>query len=126
MISPEDILEILDNSKKQLIIVEGKNDKKALERFGCENIITIDKPLFKIVEEVEEKNVDEIIILTDLDSYGKKLYKYFYDELNKRGIRVDNKLRQMLSFTNINQIEGLVRFIDRQEEGVKKGIKRCF
>lgn len=108
-----EILQILNKSRKQLIIVEGKNDKKALEKFGCVNVITINKPLYKIIEDIESKNISEVIILTDLDSHGKKLYGYFYQEFTKRGIKVNNKLRHVLTYTHLDQIEGLPKFIKK-------------
>jgi 5S rRNA maturation endonuclease (ribonuclease M5) len=109
----ERLYETMDNSRDCLTIVEGKNDKRALERFGFSNILTLNKALFKVVEEVEAENAEEVIILTDLDAYGKKLYHYFFHECNKRGIKVNNQLRQILHFSELRQIEGLPRYLER-------------
>ena len=40
--------ELIDS--KTLIVVEGKNDKKALKKLGFDNIITLSTPLYQIVE----------------------------------------------------------------------------
>jgi len=58
---------------------------------------------------------EEVLLLTDLDQHGKGLYKYFYNELTRRGVRVNNRLRLMLTQTPIRHIEGLAHFIERKE-----------
>lgn len=98
-------LESLKNSNK-LIIVEGKKDYSALKTLGIKNIIAINrKPLYKFIEEINRK---EVIILTDLDREGKKLYSILKHNLQKSGIKIDNYFREYL-FKNskITQIEGL-------------------
>ena len=41
----------------QLIIVEGKKDRKALQNFGIKNIIELNKkPLFEIIENISNNN----------------------------------------------------------------------
>lgn len=106
------LLETLEEHTDTLTIVEGKNDKRALERFGFQNVRTLDRPLYKVVEEIDE---EEVIILTDLDSHGKKLYGYFFRECSRRGIKINNRVRQMLFVTELRQIEGLWRYIQRKQ-----------
>lgn len=105
------ILELIEKIKKsnKLIIVEGKNDKKALNQLGLKNILVLSKPLFEIIEEIKDQ---EIIILTDLDSEGKKIYQELRHHLQKRGKKIDNKLRKLLFKTNISQIEGLAKYLN--------------
>ena len=77
-----------------LIIVEGKKDKIALQKLGLNNIIELSKkPLFQIVEEVSSSN-DECLILTDLDKKGKQLYSTLNTNLQKHGIKINNKFRE--------------------------------
>lgn len=60
--------------EQPIIIVEGPKDKAALKKLGLTEIIVLEgQPLYKIVDYVS-KIKDECIILTDLDSEGKKLY----------------------------------------------------
>lgn len=106
----ERLYDELDNSRDVLTIVEGKNDKRALERYGFRNVRTLNKALFKVVEDIDER---EVLILTDLDAHGKKLYHYFFHECSRRGIKVNNRLRQLLHFSELRQIEGLPRYMDR-------------
>ncbi len=106
----EQLFEELDNNREVLTIVEGKNDKRALERYGFRKVRTLNKALYKVVEEIDER---EVLILTDLDSHGRKLYHYFFHECARRGIRVNNRLRQLLHFSELRQIEGLPRYLER-------------
>ena len=102
-------LEKLKNSDK-IIIVEGPNDKRALRAAGIKSvrIITLSKKaLFEIAEEVSNKTKD-CIILTDLDSKGKKLYGTLSSNLQRLGVRIDNYFREWLfRNTKLRQIEGL-------------------
>ena len=60
------------------VIVEGSNDRKALEELGISNIIILKgKPLYKLVESIKDRNA---AVLTDLDESGKRMYH----ELKKR------------------------------------------
>ena len=54
-----------------LVIVEGKNDKVALNKFGITNVMTLNKPIYELCENINDQ---EVIILTDLDKEGKQLY----------------------------------------------------
>ena len=107
----EEILEELENIKEKnyLIIVEGKKDKNALNSFHICNVITLEnRPLFEIVESIDEK---EVVILTDLDSEGKKLYAKLRHELQKKGIKVHNKIRNLLFKSKLRTIEGLDTYL---------------
>ncbi|MBR9701158.1 hypothetical protein GOV11_04805 [Candidatus Woesearchaeota archaeon] len=108
----ESIYEEIDNSKHCLALVEGPNDEKSLSKLGFTNIRQLDKPLYQVVEELQ--NEKEVLILTDLDTHGKKLYRYFYNELTKKGIHVNNRLRLILFTTPVQQIEGLSTFLERK------------
>jgi len=97
---------MIDLEKEKAVIVEGIKDKRVLEELGFKNIITLNgKPLFKIIEEL---NCKEIILLVDLDKEGRKLYSKLKSLCNRNGIKVDNRFRNYLfKETKIRQIEGL-------------------
>lgn len=96
-----------------LIIVEGVKDKKALNSFGITNIITLNRPLFSVVENVAEKT-KECAVLTDLDKEGKKLYSQLSKDLQRHGVKINNKFRNFLfKETQLRQIEGLTSFVQR-------------
>ena len=75
-----------------LIVVEGVKDKNALNSFGITNIITLNSPLFSVVEHVAEKT-KECVVLTDLDKEGKKLYAKLSSDLQRHGVKINNKFR---------------------------------
>ena len=93
------------------IIVEGKNDVKALKELGFEFFYTLRKPIYKIMEELHKQNIKQIIILTDFDVKGKELYKKIKSECSQRGIRIFTKLRSELRKTDVVHIEGLDTYI---------------
>jgi len=97
------------------IIVEGNKDRISLQKLRLENIITLrGKPLFEIVEKVA-KITDECVILTDLDREGKKIYSVLKAELQKHGVKIDDRFRKFLfKETDLRQIEGLFSFCQRQ------------
>jgi 5S rRNA maturation endonuclease (ribonuclease M5) len=105
------IRELIENDIT--IIVEGRKDRAALKKLGVENIIILNKPLYKISEALAQ-NEKQAIILTDLDSEGKKLYAKLNHELCQLGIHVDNGFRQFLfRKTKLRQIEGMDSYIQR-------------
>ena len=65
------------------------------------------KPLFQIVEEVADSN-KECVILTDLDKKGKEIYGKLNSNLQRHGVKINNKLREFLfRHTKLRQIEGI-------------------
>lgn len=113
MIELDDLYQEVENSKHLTVLVEGPKDKRSLEKLGFQRVIRLDKSLFLMVEQLEHE--EELLILTDLDDHGRKLYKYFYQELTRRGVRVNNRLRLMIFQTPVRHIEGLANFLERME-----------
>jgi 5S rRNA maturation endonuclease (ribonuclease M5) len=93
-----------------IVIVEGKKDKLSLEYFGVTNIIMLDRPLFEIVEELDAESV---ILLTDLDAEGRKLYKQLKEGLTAHGIKVNDKLRRLLAKAKIVHVESLAKTFEK-------------
>src|SRR3989344_9225409 len=110
----DDFLRIIDRiiDSKVLVIVEGRKDRTALKKLGIVNVIEIDKkPLFKVIEDVYMKN-KACVILTDLDTEGKKIYSKLNSGLSQHGVHVDNMLRHFLfRKTKIRQIEGICNIL---------------
>jgi len=105
--------------KNLIVIVEGKNDKLALDYFGIKRVKSIAKrALFKVVEEISENN-KECIILTDLDKEGKRLFKMLNHDLNQHGVRINKKFREFLfKNTKLRQIEGLITYVNHLKETI--------
>lgn len=91
------------------IIVEGKKDRKVLEKGGLSNIIEISgKRLEDVVDIVKKFKRNSVLILTDYDREGIKTYKRLKRLLVADEIYVDDFFRQ--SFKKIfwvNKIEEL-------------------
>ena len=100
----QDFIDLL-KKPETAIIVEGKKDKKALETFNIHSIQLNNQPIYKVVESIKEK---EVIILTDLDKQGKKLYSKLKHNLQKKGKIINDKPRNYLfKNTRITYIESL-------------------
>jgi len=105
-------LELLRQSKI-LVIVEGIKDRRALQEFGIRDIAILNKPLYKVAEDIASKKAKECAILTDLDSEGKKLYGMLNKELSRLGIKSNNRFRRFLhKSTALRQLEGLVKYLN--------------
>ncbi len=108
------------SNHQSLIIVEGKKDKSALNSLGINNIITISKPLFSIVEDVSSKT-NKCMILVDLDKEGKKLYAKLKHDLQRHKVKIDDRFRNFLfKNTKITTIESLPAYLKNIRYG------RCF
>ncbi|MEK6974257.1 MAG: toprim domain-containing protein [Nanoarchaeota archaeon] len=95
----------------KLIIVEGIKDKKTLNELGIGKVITINKPLFELVEEIASLT-NECVLLLDLDSEGRKLYSSLKKNLERNKVKIDNRYREFLfSNTHISNIEGLKNYL---------------
>jgi len=106
------INEIKEKYQDILIIVEGINDKMALENLGLEKIFVIKKgSVSAAIEKILNSGIKKCMILTDFDSEGKKLYSMIKRELVKNGIKIDDKLRKLLMKEKLSHIEGLTRFL---------------
>ena len=99
----------------KLIIVEGKKDKTALESLGIKNIYVLKGPLYENIEKISKKH-KQVVILTDLDYEGRKIFSRLNSRLQERGVNVNNSFREFLfKETKLRQIEGIVRYIQTQE-----------
>ncbi len=100
----DDFTEEFKQLNGKTIIVEGIKDKKALEEFGVTNIITLNRSIFEIVDNAD---YDEVVILTDLDKHGKKLYSILKEGFKRKGVKVDDRLRVKLFENQVCTIESL-------------------
>ena len=109
--------EKLEESGK-LIIVEGPNDEIALRNLELTKIHPLNKkPLYKVVEEVAKRS-KEVVILTDLDAEGKKLYTKLNTDLQKHKVKVDTHFREFLythtSIRHIEHLSGYIKNLDKK------------
>ena len=89
------------------VIVEGKNDVATLKRFGIKNIIPISgKNYFDLLEEIPE-DTTEVVLLTDVDKQGEKIFKTLKKILESQGLKVDGFFRKYLKRLGIEEVEQL-------------------
>ncbi len=115
----DSILEWIESLKRteSVIIVEGLKDKKVLAEFGVFNVVTLKKPLFRVVEELSHE--EEVILLVDVDKEGKRIYGKLRRGFERFGVRVDDRFRNFLiKHTSLRQVEGLKHYILHSEKGV--------
>jgi 5S rRNA maturation endonuclease (ribonuclease M5) len=95
------------------IIVEGKKDKEALEKFGVNNVHTLSgKPAYKIAEEMKDES--RVILLLDLDRKGREIKSQLLHSFEKVGAKVDLRYDKMLRQTQLSHIEGLPKYIENR------------
>ncbi|MFH1917446.1 MAG: toprim domain-containing protein [Nanoarchaeota archaeon] len=97
------------NSSEIPIIVEGRKDKTALRNIGINNDILLyySQPRYRLIEHIA-KHHKKVIILTDNDKEGRKLYGVLNGELSRFGVTVDKIFREFLQReTKLDQIEGI-------------------
>lgn len=92
------------------IIVEGKKDERSLRAIGCKGQIlkiSTGTPLFKFCEDISERYSD-VIILTDLDKEGEKLFKKIRNFLVQKGVRIHGTFRKdILSKLETYEVESI-------------------
>lgn len=97
------------------IIVEGKKDERALKKLGFKKIVKISgRPLEKVFE--ESSNYKSVVILTDFDEEGKKIFSELNKLFSSHRIKVHtflrNKIKSTLKIKKIEEINSLTKFME--------------
>ncbi|RKQ63504.1 5S rRNA maturation endonuclease (ribonuclease M5) [Thermovibrio guaymasensis] len=88
-----------------VVLVEGKRDKMALERFDIGPVYTMKGRKFHdIAEELSEK-YEGVVILTDLDRTGEDIYRKLSKILESYGLKVDGSFREDLKRSGVKFVE---------------------
>ena len=95
------------NKTKLPVLVEGKNDKKALINIGVVNpVYTLSgKPLYKVAEQLSDYK--EIIFLFDNDKAGHDLSSKMAKEFSRLGVRVNKRFQTLLKRLHFAHVEGI-------------------
>ena len=105
-----EFIERLQSEKNSIIIVEGVNDRKALEFWDIEIPIEILRhPWFEFIENIMEKYSKDIqiILLLDADPQGRKYHKQLKNEFRKYSFKVNSGFWLKMQRYHITYIEGL-------------------
>ena len=105
--------ELMDSLLDVSTIVEGHNDRVALESLGFSDVHVLDEPVFVVAERFSKK--DRVQILTDFDRTGKRLFCELRHALCQRGVFLEKELRLAVKETGVTQMEDLATFVNRRE-----------
>jgi 5S rRNA maturation endonuclease (ribonuclease M5) len=120
----EKILQVLErlaeeSAKAKPIIVEGKNDVKALRNLAVEGKIisakTGGKSFLDVISEAEKTSAKEVILLLDFDRRGKEWTKRIKQQLEKARIKPNTRFwRQLLTLVGreVKDVEGLTGYME--------------
>jgi len=101
------ITSLREKSQFVSVIVEGKNDVAVLKRFGIKNLIPISgKNYFDLLEEIPDDTA-EVVLLTDVDRQGEKIFKTLKRIFESQGLKVDGSFRKFLKKLGIEEVEQL-------------------
>ncbi|MGC8816996.1 MAG: toprim domain-containing protein [Candidatus Hadarchaeum sp.] len=102
------------------IVVEGREDEKALKTLGVSGRfcrISSGNSLLNFVERLSGSR--EIVILTDFDRTGEELAKFINKHAKRLGIEPITEFRERLKplvRRNVKDVEGLAKFLQKERE----------
>lgn len=103
------------------IVVEGARDVASLRLLGLSgHIIPLHsgEPLFQVAEAIAGQ-ADEVILLTDWDAKGQRLFDALKGALAANGVRTDGKFRDDLRHwirPTLQDVESLAGYVQRNLE----------
>jgi len=106
-----------ESSKEMPIVVEGKNDERALRSLGIEGKIfkLAGSSLFEICDAISD-SCREIMLFVDADREGRKIGKAMAKYLMPRGVKINAKLaNRLLKMLNAAEVEDLPKRIDEKQ-----------
>jgi len=120
----ETFIKALNKIKAYTTIVEGKRDKRALEKFGLksERIVAINgRTLIKVVDEIRASaDHDHVIILTDFDKKGRQLASKLMRLFLAYKIHPNSRLRKEFMKFGKTEIEDLAALFGKANEADKE------
>ena len=107
------IFELINELKtlksNEIIVVEGKNDRRALRKLGVESKIFL-LHNYKSLVEVSESlaKYDNVILMLDTDPAGRELTKQMQNHLQAQGAKINTKLgKTLLRMARCRTVESL-------------------
>jgi 5S rRNA maturation endonuclease (ribonuclease M5) len=109
------------------IIVEGPRDRESLERLEVKgdviSVKTSGKTLLDTLQEIEDRNKDEVILLMDFDRRGKEMTARLIKNLEKSRIKTNLVFWKKLSSLvrrDVKDIEGLATYLQTLNKKIGK------
>jgi len=109
-LTEEEVSEVLEELKGNILIVEGKKDEKALKSLGMRHIVRINSRTIANVAQdavslAEKHKKREVIVLTDFDRKGRKLASKLRLFLQRYRIHANSRIRRDVMNLGIRCIE---------------------
>ena len=101
------IKKLKEIQEEAIILVEGKNDKRALLRFSIKNVLDLSGKRYADILDMLENKTEKVVLLFDLDSHGERINSKMKDLLTSQGFEVIEDFRNFLKELNIIHIEDL-------------------
>lgn len=95
-----------DASQSRAVLVEGKRDRWALQKFGVKNIFTLEGKRFTDLPDLLE-GFGEVILLFDLDKHGERINAKVKEILEKQGYILIEDFREELRNKGILYVEDI-------------------
>lgn len=101
------IRKLKEIQKEAIIIVEGKNDKKALAKFSIKNVLDLSGKRYADIADFLEGRTEKVVLLFDIDLQGERINEKVKELLTSQGFEVIEDFRNFLRKLNIIHIEDL-------------------
>ncbi len=95
------------------ILVEGKRDKWALEKFGVQNVVELKGRNYHDVAEALADKYKGVVLLMDFDPEGETIFQKLSKILPGYGLRIDTSFRERLRETGITFVEKIPQKLKR-------------
>jgi 5S rRNA maturation endonuclease (ribonuclease M5) len=94
-----------------VVLVEGKRDKRALEKFDIRPVYTMRGRKFHDIGEELSGKFRGVVILTDLDRTGEEIYRKLTRILEGYGLKVDGSFREDLRRSGVKFVEKIPQIV---------------
>jgi 5S rRNA maturation endonuclease (ribonuclease M5) len=119
----EELEDLRELSQEIPVVVEGKNDEKALRDLGIGGDvfhISTGTPFYDFCEEIAGRYKD-VILFTDTDAEGQKIAKRFKRYMSQKGVRVNERFQlSLMGKLDTHQVEHLFSRLRRVKEQFTK------
>jgi len=112
-----------NTEEKIIIIVEGKHDKKQLEKLGftCNILMISGHSLLSFINKINHFAPSRVIILTDFDKAGEEKASQLTSLLQKNRIKIDyffrKKFHAVFNVNKIEEINYVTKFFEHDYHG---------
>jgi 5S rRNA maturation endonuclease (ribonuclease M5) len=111
----EEFIDVIGELRDFTVVVEGRKDVMALKSLGVGSMALNGRPIESVAEDLHRRGVKEVVILSDYDREGRKIFLKLKKLLQKYRIKHNARLRRKLmefGKTRIEDFNGVVSSLD--------------